>query len=159
MNKQTEAFAEPGLRFPAVVHLTAMLRVVTQKLAHVRKITLAGAHEPHAGIESQLRPGAEGLGAQQEFLPLFSLSFYCCLSLSSLLLYRLWAENARKDKRKVASVVIMEKHTHKHESSIIHMIMVCVERALFPLWMHYHQSVKHRRLTCSCCLAKQLCLR
>ncbi len=42
---------------------------------NVRKITLAGAHKPHAGIESQLRPGAERLGAQQEFLHLFSLSF------------------------------------------------------------------------------------
>lgn len=127
--------------FFVVVHLTGMLRVVTQKLAHIRKITLAGAHKPHAGIESQLRPGAEGLGAQQEFLHLLFFVLLMSLSLSSLLLYKLWAENARIDKNKVASVVIMEKHTRKQESSIIHIVMACTEKSFFPHYRHIIDAV------------------
>lgn len=127
--------------FFVVVHLTGMLHVVTQKLAHIRKITLAGAHKPHAGIESQLRPGAEGLGAQQEFLHLLFFVLSMSLSLSSLLLYKLWAENARIDKNKVASVVIMEKHTRKQESSIIHIVMACTEKSFFPHYRHIIDAV------------------
>lgn len=56
-----------------------------------------------------------------------------CLSVSSLLLYKLWAENARIDKNKVASVVIIQKHAYEEESSIIHMIMESAEKSIISV--------------------------